>query len=236
MKTIIHYSESRGTVNQGWLQAKHSFSFANYYDPTRMHFGVLRVLNDDTFGAGGGFGMHPHENMEIITIPLEGALKHGDNMGNKGIIQKGDVQVMSAGTGIVHSEENESQIKDVKLFQIWLFPNKKNVQPRYDQKSFDILNREQKWQLVVSPDGKDESLWIHQDAWFWLGNFKKGIQKYNIQKPGNGIYLMLIEGEIKIGDDQFRKRDAIGIWETDSVDIEILDDQTEILIMDIPMN
>lgn len=236
MHTILHTSESRGSVHQGWLQAKHSFSFASHYDPERIHFGVLRVLNDDIFGAGGGFGMHPHDNMEIITIPLEGALRHADNMGSGGVIQRGDVQVMSAGTGVVHSEINESNTEAVKLFQIWLFPNKKNITPRYDQKSFDINERHNKFQLLVSPDGANGSLWIHQDAWFWMGSFDAAQTiQYRLQKPNQGVYLMLVEGEIIVNGIQMRRRDAIGITDTESFDIEILQDQTEILIMDIPM-
>jgi redox-sensitive bicupin YhaK (pirin superfamily) len=236
MKTILHTSESRGIVNQGWLQARHSFSFANYYNQERIHFGVLRVLNDDIFGAGGGFGMHPHDNMEIITIPFEGALRHGDNMGNGGVIQRGDVQVMSAGTGIVHSEINDSKEEAVKLFQIWLFPNKRDVTPRYDQKSFDVKERQNKFQLLVSPDAAQGSLWIHQDAWFWMGSFDS-VQKvnYSLQKKNNGVYLVLVEGEIMVNGVQMRRRDAIGITEIESFDIEILQEGTEILIMDIPM-
>jgi redox-sensitive bicupin YhaK (pirin superfamily) len=236
MRTILHTSESRGIVNQGWLQARHSFSFANYYNPERMHFGVLRVLNDDIFGAGGGFGMHPHDNMEIITIPFEGALRHGDNMGNGGVVKRGDVQVMSAGTGIVHSEINDSEDAAVKLFQIWLFSNKRDVAPRYDQKTFDTTQRQNKFQLLVSPDGANDSLWIHQDAWFWMGNFEASQKvNYTLQKPTNGAYLVLVEGEIVIDGVQMRRRDAIGITDAESFDIEVLQDGTEILIMDIPM-
>ncbi|NMM50412.1 pirin family protein [Marinigracilibium pacificum] len=236
MKKVIHKSESRGHANHGWLDSWHSFSFANYYNPERMHFGVLRVLNDDSVAAGMGFGAHPHDNMEIISIPLSGDLQHKDNMGNEQIIKEGDVQVMSAGTGIVHSEMNKNKDQEVKFLQIWVFPNKKDVTPRYDQLSFDKSERINKWQQVLSPDKNDEGVWIHQDAWFNLSSLEAGKElSYDIKKTGNGVYLFLLEGSIEIEGEKLNKRDAIGIWETESLNIKA-SDNSEILLMDVPMN
>jgi hypothetical protein len=233
---IIHKSESRGSANHGWLNAKHSFSFANYHNPEKIHFGALRVLNDDIIGGGGGFGMHPHDNMEIITIPLEGELEHKDNMGNIGVIRKGDVQVMSAGTGVLHSEYNKSAEKEVRLFQIWLFANEKNVTPRYDQQSFNALERKNKLQLVVSPKNNDGILWIHQEAWFHLGEFDKDFEtNYKIKHHENGAYIMIIEGSFTINGEVLNRRDAIGIWDTDNFNITSNQEKSELLIIDLPM-
>jgi redox-sensitive bicupin YhaK (pirin superfamily) len=233
---VIHKAENRGYADHGWLKAKHSFSFASYYNPSQMHFGVLRVLNDDEVAPGKGFGTHPHDNMEIITIPLEGALEHKDSMGNHGVIKFGDVQVMSAGSGVMHSEFNASNDKRVKLFQIWLFPDKENVKPRYDQVSLNIDDRKNKLQLIVSPDTEKGSLWIHQQAWFSMGDFDKGrTVSYDIRKKGNGVYAMIVKGEFSINDQKLKERDAIGIWNTDKLEIVSETDGAEILLMDIPM-
>ena len=233
---VIHKAENRGYADHGWLKAKHSFSFANYYNPSQMHFGVLRVLNDDEVAPGKGFGTHPHDNMEIITIPLEGALEHKDSMGNHGVLKFGDVQVMSAGSGVMHSEFNASKDKRVKLFQIWLFPDKENVKPRYDQVSLNIDDRKNKLQLIVSPDTEKGSLWIHQQAWFSIGDFDKGCTvSYDIRKKGNGVYAMIVKGEFSINDQKLKERDAIGIWNTDKLEIVSETDGAEILLMDIPM-
>ncbi|MDO5656323.1 MAG: pirin family protein [Flavobacteriaceae bacterium] len=235
MKTLYHAANSRGHANHGWLDTHHTFSFSGYHNPERIHFGVLRVLNDDWVKGGMGFGKHPHNNMEIITIPLSGALKHGDSMGNHGIIQKGEVQVMSAGTGIVHSEMNANSQEAVTFLQIWLFPREMNVEPRYDQIRIadDFVPNE--FQQIVSPHPNDVGTWIHQDAWFHMANFEQGIsKKYDLKKQENGVYVFLIEGKIKIGDQILEKRDGFGLWETDSFEIEAIE-KSEILLMEIPM-
>ena len=235
-KSVFHAAETRGHANHGWLDAHHSFSFAGYQDRDRMHFGVLRVLNDDKIAGGMGFGSHPHDNMEIITIPLEGQLLHKDNMGNNGaVINPGDIQVMSAGTGVVHSEYNNTKT-DLKLLQIWLFPNKQNVTPRYGQVSLNLADRKNKFQQILSPSETDEGVWIHQDAWFSLGVFEKDkAERYTIKKPGNGVYAFVISGTATINGQELKTRDAYGIWDTDSFDINIASDNTEVLLMDVPM-
>jgi quercetin 2,3-dioxygenase len=236
--SIIHKSNTRGNANHGWLNANHSFSFANYYNPQRMHFGVLRVLNDDIVAPSMGFGTHPHDNMEIITLPLRGALRHKDNMGNQAVIQANEVQVMSAGTGVTHSEFNANSDADVNLLQIWLFPKLRNVQPRYDQRSFKPENRVNELQTVVTPLGQEEgeSVGIHQDAWFSLGTLEANIEKtYPVRLKSNGVYIFVIEGDVTVDGNLLNKRDAIGIWDTDSVNIKA-ESNAEILIMDVPMN
>ncbi len=233
---IIQKAASRGHAQHDWLDTYHSFSFANYHDPEKVHFGVLRVLNDDTIDGGMGFGMHPHDNMEIITIPTFGDLQHKDSMGNSGTISQGDVQVMSAGTGIQHSEANKNKDKKVHLFQIWIFPNHRNVVPRYDQKTFDVKDRINKFQQIVSPMGNDEGLNIHQDAWFSLANFDNNVEaNYQVKKSGNGLYVFIIEGDATINGQALNKRDAIGITDAESIEIKANSD-TQILVMDIPMN
>ena len=233
--TIIHKADTRGHADHGWLNANHTFSFAGYHDPQRVHFGVLRVLNDDTVAGGKGFGMHPHDNMEIITIPLEGDLEHKDSMGNSEVIRHGDVQVMSAGTGIMHSEFNPNNDKPVKLLQIWLFPNKKNVVPRYDQITLDLKERHNKFQQIVSPNPDDAGTWIHQDAWFHLGKFDKGIkQSYNLKKKGNGVYAFVISGDLSIAGNDLSARDGMGITDTDSFEVSAITD-SEVLLMEVPM-
>ena len=233
---MIHKSTTRGHAQHGWLDSWHSFSFANYYNPERMHFGVLRVLNDDTIDGGTGFGTHPHDNMEIISIPLEGALEHKDSMGNTAVISAGDIQVMSAGTGIYHSEYNHHKDKPGKFLQIWLFPNKRNVQPRYDQITLDVSKRKNRLQQILSPDPNDEGVWIHQDAWFHLGKFDKGTEAdYSLKKAGNGIYAFVIKGTFDINGVQLTERDAAGIKDLSSIRIQSTSDDAEILLMDIPM-
>lgn len=235
MNSVVHRANSRGYANHGWLQAHHSFSFANYYDAKRMHFGVLRVLNDDIIEGGKGFGMHPHENMEIITIPLDGDLVHKDNMGNTSVIKHGDIQVMSAGSGVYHSEYNYNADKDLSLFQIWLFPNKKNVQPRYDQISIREISEENKLFQILSPNKTDQGVWIHQDAWFYLGNFKTNISEtYRPKKGTNGVYLMVINGEVEINGTLLFERDAIGLWDTKEVELKTISD-ADVLLMEVPM-
>ncbi len=235
MKKVIYNADSRGRAEHGWLSSRFSFSFAGYHNPERMHFGVLRVLNDDIIQAGMGFGMHPHDNMEIVTIPLSGSLEHRDSMGNGSIIKAGEIQLMSAGTGVMHSEFNPSKTEESTLLQIWLFPKERNIDPRYFQKSFDAQEMENKLRVVVSPDGENQSMVINQDAWFSLGRFEKGMKTtYNVRSKGNGLYIFVIEGGIGIADEKLGKRDAAGIWDTESVQIEFTNN-THLLIMDIPM-
>jgi redox-sensitive bicupin YhaK (pirin superfamily) len=236
MEKIIHKAASRGIADHGWLKAKHTFSFANYYDPERMHFGVLRVLNDDIIAPGMGFGKHPHDNMEIITIPLSGDLEHKDSMGNSSVIREGEIQVMSAGTGIFHSEFNANKNKELNLFQIWLFPNKKNVEPRYDQKELKSLEKKNELYQVLSPNSEDAGVWIYQNAWFFMGDLSTGWQHdYTLKAAENGVYIMVIEGNVTIENESLSKRDAIGISNTQAVNIKA-DTNAKILIMDIPMN
>ena len=197
--TILHRASTRGDANHGWLHSRHTFSFANYHNPERMHFGVLRVLNDDKVAAARGFGTHPHDNMEIISIPLDGDLEHKDSMGNVSVIKHGDIQVMSAGTGITHSEYNKNSDKEVKFLQIWLFPNKKSVTPRYDQITLNHKDRHNKFQQILSPSPDDAGVWIHQDAWFNLGQFDNGAKAdYQIKRKGNGVYAFVIKGDVTI--------------------------------------
>ncbi|MVO08745.1 pirin family protein [Flavobacterium sp. TP390] len=233
--SVIHRANTRGNANHGWLNAWHSFSFANWYNPERVHFGALRVLNDDTIAAGMGFGTHPHDNMEIITIPLEGDLAHKDSMGNAATIKTGDVQVMSAGSGIRHSEFNPNSDQQTKLFQIWLFPNQENVTPRYQQITLDQSLQKNNFAQILSPNPEDEGVWIHQDAWFYLSNFDKDFSKeLALKKEGNGFYIMTIEGEIEVNGEKLTTRDAIGIWNTNTLEIKAVT-AAKFLVMEIPM-
>lgn len=237
MKTVKHTADSRGYANHGWLKSYHSFSFAGYFNPERMNFGVLRVLNDDLVQPNMGFGTHPHQNMEIISIPLKGALSHKDSMNNKRAIEVGEVQVMSAGTGLTHSEFNDSSTEEVNFLQLWIMPEEQNVTPNYEQKRFDTSGRANAFQTVVSPQDKlvDESLGIHQQAYIRLGNFEEGERTSHSLEMGKGIYVFLIEGEVKVNGVRLLKRDALGIWDTNEVDIEVIKD-SEILLIDVPMN
>lgn len=235
MKAVLHKSATRGHANHGWLNSYHSFSFAGYYNPERIHFGALRVLNDDSVAAGMGFGTHPHDNMEIISIPLSGDLKHKDSMGNEAIIKQGDIQVMSAGTGISHSEMNANKDTDVKFLQIWVFPNKKNVQPRYGQITLDESKMKNNLLQVLSPNADDEGVWIHQDAWFSLGNLDKGITKeYKLKGINSGVYAFVLEGDVTINGESLNKRDGLGISETDTLNITA-DSDARLLLMEVPM-
>jgi len=235
MNTVLHKANTRGHADHGWLEVNHTFSFANYHNPDRMHFGVLRVFNDDRIAPSRGFSTHPHDNMEIITIPLAGDLKHKDNMGNGAVIKHGDVQVMSAGTGITHSEFNANADKDVKVLQIWLFPNKKGVTPRYDQISIRDIKVDNEFYQILSPNSSDQGVWIHQNAWFHLGEFTNKQQKsYKLKDKTNGVYAFLIEGSAKIAGQILNKRDGFGIWNTEEVEIEMEKDSI-ILLMEIPM-
>lgn len=234
--TILHKAETRGDANHGWLHSRHTFSFADYYDPKRMHFGLLRVLNDDQVEAGMGFGTHPHDNMEIISIPLEGDLEHRDSMGNIAIIRHGDVQVMSAGSGITHSEYNRNKDKPVKFLQIWVFPDKQNVKPRYDQITLSPTDRHNKFQQILSPKADDPGVWIHQDAWFHLGRFDKDfIIDYTLKKSGNGVYAFIIHGNVSIEGTILDERDGLGIWNTDKISFIANTRDAEVLLMEVPM-
>ena len=236
MKTILHKAGTRGHANHGWLDSWHTFSFAGYYDPERIHFGALRVLNDDTVAGGMGFGTHPHDNMEIISIPTSGDLQHSDSMGNTQVIRQGDVQVMSAGTGIQHSEKNKHSDMEVQFFQIWVFPSQRNVEPRYDQQTFTDADKHNKLLTVVSPLGtKDGGVQIHQDAWFSLGKFDKGFStSYRLNKKENGLYAFVIEGEVTVGGQQLQRRDGLGITDTDQLEI-LANSDAELLLMEVPM-
>jgi quercetin 2,3-dioxygenase len=234
--TILHKAETRGDADHGWLHSRHTFSFANYHNAERMHFGALRVLNDDTVEAGKGFGTHPHDNTEIISIPLEGDLEHKDSMGNISVIKYGDVQVMSAGTGILHSEYNRNKDKQVKFLQIWVFPNKKNVTPRYDQITLKPEDRHNRLQQILSPNPDEEGVWIYQNAWFHLGKLDNGFSTvYTIKAKGNGVYVFVLDGEIAINEQQLHSRDGYGIWDADSFSIKAKSD-ADILLMEVPMS
>jgi redox-sensitive bicupin YhaK (pirin superfamily) len=233
---IVHRANERGHADHGWLNSHHSFSFAGFYDPEKVNFGVLRVLNDDVVAAGMGFGTHPHDNMEIISIPLQGELAHRDNMGNTAVIKQGDIQVMSAGTGIQHSEYNNSKGEEVRFLQIWIIPNQRNVTPRYDQISLDPEQRKNKLEQVLSPNPEDSSVWIHQDAWFYMGRFDKDVQaRHTINRVENGVYAFVLNGAFDVSGQTLNKRDAIGIYNTDTLQITALTNDAEILLMDIPM-
>ncbi len=235
MKKVIHTADSRGRAEHGWLSSRFSFSFAEYYNPERMHFGVLRVLNDDIIQPTMGFGMHPHDNMEIVSIPLKGAIEHRDSMGNGSIIKAGEVQLMSAGTGVRHSEFNPSKEEAGSFLQIWLFPKERNIEPRYFQKSFEAQDMQNKMHLIVSPTGQNDSLTINQDAWFSMGNMQQGQNlSYEIKGQGNGLYIFVIEGSLEIAGDTLNKRDAVGISEVQSIDIEVKED-SQLLFIDLPM-
>ncbi|SHM30654.1 pirin family protein [Flavobacterium saccharophilum] len=234
--SVLHKAESRGHANHGWLDTHQTFSFASYYNPERMHFGVLRVLNDDIVDPSKGFGTHPHDNMEIISIPLEGDLQHKDSMNNVAIIKKGDIQVMSAGTGIYHSEFNNNTDKQVKFLQIWLYPNKKNVTPRYDQISLKLKDRHNRFQQILSPNSNDEGVWIHQQAWFHLGTFDNQFAaNYTIKKAGNGVYAFIIKGSFLINGSLLNEKDGLGIWDLKTLDVTSQANDSEILLMEVPM-
>lgn len=235
MKTIIHKAAERGHVERGWLNAYHSFSFGNYYNPDKTNFGALRVLNDDTFGAGMGFGTHPHNNMEIVTIPLSGALQHRDSTGTQGIIKQNDVQLMSAGSGIQHSEINANKNEAVSLLQIWVMPKLYNISPRYEQKTFDQKSRKNKLQIVVAPND-ETALRINQDAWFLLGDLDAGFSEtYSIKNKANGAYFFVIKGKVEVAGNVLSKRDAVGIWDIEDIEIKAIEN-SELLVIDVPMN
>jgi redox-sensitive bicupin YhaK (pirin superfamily) len=234
--TVLHKANTRGHADHGWLNAYHSFSFASWYNPERVQFGMLRVLNDDTVAAGMGFGTHPHDNMEIITIPLEGDLAHKDSMGNAATIKTGDVQVMSAGTGIQHSEFNPNTDQRTKLFQIWVFPKYRNVTPRYQQITLDVTEQKNNFAQILSPNAEDAGVWIYQDAWFYLADFDTNFSKtYSINKEDNGMYVFVISGTITVNGQELETRDGFGIWDFTNLEISA-DTEAKFLMMEIPMN
>ncbi len=234
MKTVLHKADTRGHANHGWLNSYHSFSFSGYHDPERIHFGALRVLNDDSVTQGMGFGKHPHDNMEIVSIPLSGDLHHKDSTGRDEIIRQGDVQIMSAGSGIAHSETNANKDKDVKFLQVWVFPKEQNIEPRYEQKSFKHEDRTDKIVTVVAPDDTN-AVWINQDAWFSLTDLSAGKEiGYDLHKEGNGVYVFVIEGDVSINGQALNTRDGLGIWETNKLAIKA-DTAAQLLFIDVPM-
>ncbi len=237
MNSVLHKANTRGDANHGWLQSKHTFSFANYHNPERMHFGVLRVLNDDIVAPGMGFGTHPHQNMEIISIPMAGDLEHKDSMNNVAVIKSGDIQVLSAGTGITHSEYNKNKDEQVKFLQIWVIPNKKNVTPRYDQISLNVKDRNNQFEQVLSPNPEDSGVWIHQDAWFNMTNLDKDKElTYQLNNPEkNGVYVFVLKGDATINNQALNNRDGLGVWDVSQLDIKA-DSNTELLLMEVPMS
>ena len=235
MKTILHKASDRGSADYGWLKPNYYFSFSQYHDPEKVHFGLLRVLNDDFIAGGGAFPTHPHDNMEIVTIPFTGGVHHKDSTGGEGIIRAGDVQIMSAGSGVRHSEANVSATDPLTLFQIWIFPKVRNIEPRYDQRSFDVAERINQWQIVVSPREEDKALWINQDARFALTKLEAGRTiNYNNAFPGNGVYLVNISGKVLVNDTALHKRDALGITESDQFTI-VAEEDSELLVIEVPM-
>ena len=236
MKKLIHKADTRGYFDFGWLKTNHTFSFGNYYDPEQVNFGMLRVLNDDIVSPAQGFGTHPHNDMEIVSIPLKGGLAHKDNTGSEGVIFPNEIQVMSAGTGILHSEFNSSKDEEINFLQLWIFPDRKGHKPRYNQKSFNTEERKNKLQLIVSPDKSNDNLWLNQDTYLSLTDLEKGKSlKYKIHTIGNGVYIFLIEGKIILVDEVISKRDGIGIWETNEILLKA-DDNSKVLIIEVPMN
>jgi redox-sensitive bicupin YhaK (pirin superfamily) len=236
MKTILHKAETRGHANHGWLDSHHTFSFADYYDPQRVHFGALRVLNDDRVAAGKGFGQHPHDNMEIVSIPLFGDLEHKDSMGNVAVIRKGEIQVMSAGTGIFHSEYNRNTDKETQFLQIWVIPNKRNVTPRYDQISITEIAKEDELYQILSPSPDDQGVWIHQQAWFHLGELSEGwTGSYKLKGDDTGVYFFVLEGEVTVAGQKLNKRDGFGVSETSEIEITA-NSEAQLLIMEVAMH
>ncbi len=235
MNKVFFSADTRGHADHGWLNANYSFSFGNYFNRDRMNFGALRVLNDDTISPGKGFGYHPHENMEIITIPLKGDLEHKDSMGNLGIINEGEIQVMSAGSGIFHSEFNKNSDKSINLLQLWVLPKKQHVEPRYDQCSIEGLRKPNSFYMVLSPHPEDNVMWIHQDAWFHLGDFDKVTSiDYELKREGNGVYIFVIEGSFSVSNEKLNKRDALGVWNTDIISFKA-QPNSRVLLVEVPM-
>jgi len=233
--TVIHRANTRGHANHGWLDTHHTFSFSQYYNPERMQFGVLRVLNDDTIDGGTGFGTHPHQNMEIISIPLQGDIEHRDSMGNVQVIKENEIQVLSAGSGITHSEYNHNKDKKTNFLQIWVIPKKMDVAPRYDQQVILTSDRINKFTQILSPNIDDDGVWIHQDAWFSRGSFDQDKSaEYILKKSGNGVYIFIIDGDVEINGNALGKRDGIGFLNTDTFSISSKT-KSDVLLMEVPM-
>jgi len=236
MKKIVHKAKTRGYFDYGWLKTNHTFSFSSYYNPDRVRFGLLRVLNDDIVAPGQGFGTHTHNDMEIVSIPLKGALAHKDNEGNEEVIIPNEVQVMSAGTGIKHSEYNHSPNDEVSFLQLWIFPDKKGYEPRYDQKSFDTEERKNQLLKIVSPDKNNGNLWLNQDAHLSMSDIDKNkTVNYKLNTKENGVYVFLIDGEISVGEEALHSRDGIGIWEIDDISLTA-NENSQVLLIEVPMN
>jgi redox-sensitive bicupin YhaK (pirin superfamily) len=234
-QTVLHKAASRGLADHGWLKSHHTFSFSSYFNPERVQFGALRVLNDDEVEGGRGFGEHPHDNMEIISIALDGTLQHKDSMGNVATIETGEIQVMSAGTGMYHTEYNKNEGEPVKFLQIWVFPNKRNVEPRYGQEKIASPAGPNQLVQILSPNPDDEGVWIYQDAWFNLGKLEEGIKiDYVIQKENNGAYIFVISGKVEVNGQILETRDGFGIWDMEGFTLTAASD-AEVLIMDVPM-
>jgi len=234
MRQIIHKANSRGHSQNDWLDSYHTFSFDQYYDPKRMHFGALRVLNDDHINAGNGFGIHPHKNMEIITIPLKGELRHGDSKNNSSVIAPGDIQTMSAGSGIYHSEVNASNDEAVELLQIWVMPEKLNTLPTYQDYDIRSLLRKNELTLIVSPNG-DAPASLLQQTWFSIGKIEAGRRlEYKLHNANYGVYVFVIEGKVEVGKTMLFRRDAMGVYDTEKIDIEVQKD-SHILLIEVPM-
>lgn len=233
--TVLFKAGTRGHADHGWLKSYHTFSFAGYHNPERIHFGALRVFNDDFVAGGNGFGRHPHDNMEIISIPLEGELAHQDSMGNSGTIRPDEIQVMSAGTGVQHSEFNGSETEPVKFLQIWLFPNAQNVTPRYDQITVDPAGRINRLQQIVSPNPDDAGSWIHQDAWFYRADLDESFSlDYTLKKEGHGVFVFVLEGAVSVDGTALDQRDAAGITETSRITIQAKA-KSSLLLIEVPM-
>lgn len=236
MTLTLHTADSRGLADHGWLHSRHTFSFANYYDPERIRFGLLRVINDDIVQPSMGFGTHPHENMEIVSIPLAGSLRHQDSMGNQHIITAGEIQIMSAGSGLTHSEYNNSDSEDVNFLQIWVYPDKKDIAPRYGQQRFDKADRRNRFQLVVSPERDTLAIWINQQAWFSMADLDAETSiTYHRKSEKSGLYFFIIDGDLSIAGHTVKRRDGLGL--TDTADVELTArSPAEVLCIEVPMS
>lgn len=236
MQKIIHRENDRGHVDFGWLKSAHSFSFGQYFDPEKVNFGALRVLNDDQVAGGQGFGRHAHDNMEIVSIPLAGILSHQDSMGNVRNIETGEVQIMSAGKGVKHSEFNGDQKDPVKFLQVWVLPNEQNITPTYEQKSYLHLDRHNKFVTIVSPDvSNPDTVHIHQDAYFNIADLDEGNTiSYTVHSERNGIYLFVLEGKVSVANETLERRDGIGIYDSAKIDIEAAYN-AKLLLIEVPM-
>jgi quercetin 2,3-dioxygenase len=238
LKTVLHKADTRGEADHGWLKSRHTFSFASYQSPERTRFGLLRVLNDDHVAPAMGFGTHPHDNMEIVSIPLSGALRHNDSTGREAIIHSGDVQIMSAGRGISHSEVNASRDEHVDFLQIWVYPKEMNIEPRYEQKTFLAKDRLNRLQTVVSPNHEEGGNWINQQAWFYLADLEAGNSlSVSMHGENQGLYFFVLDGALNVADTQLGKRDGLGVYELDSQALEIkATADTKLLVIEVPMN